>query len=422
MQRFGSARERREAELFFNELFGRAHPPLRARTRTFEDAEDEGESAEQTTTVLPTLTIRVTPYMVLDRYDFDVSDFQSFHRSGITRTAHLVVDGIGTSEAITEIRIVGHTDSTGPTAHNDTLGRQRAEKVAAFLRSEIDSLRPGTSSSITFIIQTVGPRQPAASNSVPANRPLNRRVQIFLDSTCRAFLSQYDLRFEPTNAIFGVPGHPQMTAAEKTLRIADVRSFVTVAPRPLVARRNARGTAAASGAAPGTVPAAAAVDPALRPAAQRLSDSQLELFREYMPDGRGGIEFDRLRTCFEGFANGELRSLRVASVAEPNGGFFFLFAEWAFLCIDSGIDAAIWTDLARIFVMGQEMLIQVYRPAAAASPPPRSLDAFRFTNFSASRQFTAAQKTTLRAAYAGIGLPAILDKARDNMRLAITMP
>src|SRR5207245_2489454 len=104
--------------------------------------------------------------------------------------------------------------------------------------------------------------------------------------------------------------------------------------RELIARRDHR----ASEALAGRVPTPKALTRgALHSSALRLSAAQLALYREYFADGRGGIEFGAFQTCFERFANGRLRSPiatdQAKGVGEPNGGFFFLFAEFAFLCI-----------------------------------------------------------------------------------------
>jgi hypothetical protein len=398
-----SARQIRDADLFFDDLIGRT----RGREALTEQV---GPSAAT-----------VTPFMILDRLAFDNDDFLADHRAGITRVAHLIVDSIGTGAPITTVRIVGHTDSQGQATHNNGLGRRRATKVAAFLRTEIDGFRAGTSSSITITPDTEGSRRPAASNATATGRARNRRVEIFVDSTCQAFLCQYDLRTLPSSADFGVPANPTMTAAEKIQRESDVRAFAVAPTQELINRRTARVTAAMTGTT-GTVPAGTPVPTSLRPAAERLSEAQLALFREFMPNGSGGIDLPRAQTCFELFANGEVRSTITASIAEPNGDFFFLFAEWALLCIDSSIDAAAWTDLLRIFVMMQEPFIAVYRPPATTSAPPRLLSTFSYRNFNAAAQLTATQKAALRTRYASMNLAALGRAYRDNLRRAITMP
>lgn len=72
-----------------------------------------------------------------------------------------------------DVQITGHTDSSGSEAQNLRLSRERAESVAAFLRSfgvdeEMLSAR-GAGSSV-----------PLADNSTPEGRALNRRIEFTL--------------------------------------------------------------------------------------------------------------------------------------------------------------------------------------------------------------------------------------------------
>jgi hypothetical protein len=237
------------------------------------------------------------------------------------------------------------------------------------------------------------------------------------------FFAEYDLRFAP---ISGVPANPRMTAAEKSQRIADVEAMTGL----LLIRRDAR----AADALLGAVPPAAAAPSSRAPATRMLSAAQLDLYREFFPDGAGGGNFDDFRRSFEQFANGELHNPAVRGKREPNGGLFFLFAEFAFLCIDSGIDATDWTKLLTVFVQTQEILMHVYRPAPhpapprvgaslplACSPPRRGLDDFTDANFNAAGQSNAARKAALRVKYAPMGLAALRNAARDNMLRAQCM-
>lgn len=73
----------------------------------------------------------------------------------------------------TEIRIVGHTDSTGKYEYNMQLSEKRAESVMNFLRAH--SVAAGR-----MIPLGVGPDEPIVDNSTPANRAKNRRVEIFI--------------------------------------------------------------------------------------------------------------------------------------------------------------------------------------------------------------------------------------------------
>ena len=72
-----------------------------------------------------------------------------------------------------EIRIIGHTDSTGTDAVNDPLSLRRAESTRNYLTSRgVNGAR--------IQVQGMGSRQPVASNSTTEGRAQNRRVEIFV--------------------------------------------------------------------------------------------------------------------------------------------------------------------------------------------------------------------------------------------------
>jgi OOP family OmpA-OmpF porin len=70
------------------------------------------------------------------------------------------------------VLVVGHTDSTGDAAHNDTLSLARAQAVAAVLRPLITA--PG----VTLKVEGHGEREPVASNNTAEGRQANRRVSV----------------------------------------------------------------------------------------------------------------------------------------------------------------------------------------------------------------------------------------------------
>jgi len=73
----------------------------------------------------------------------------------------------------TEIRIVGHTDSTGSDAINNPLSVNRAASARDYLSSRgVDSRR--------VQIDGRGAREPIADNNTDAGRAKNRRIEIFL--------------------------------------------------------------------------------------------------------------------------------------------------------------------------------------------------------------------------------------------------
>ena len=73
----------------------------------------------------------------------------------------------------TEIRITGHTDSTGTDAINNPLSVQRAQSVRDYLAAR--GVNPQQ-----VAINGVGDRQPVADNGTAQGRAENRRVEMFL--------------------------------------------------------------------------------------------------------------------------------------------------------------------------------------------------------------------------------------------------
>jgi len=339
---------------------------------------------------------------------------------------------------------VGHADSVGPAAYNLDLAKRRAQSVEARLRAAIAALGPVPAGALNIVVQTLGETRAVKSNATAADRELNRRVAVFLPTTCNSFFAQYDLRFLPGNRVFGIPAHPNVV--DKTQRTGDVGAIAA----ELVTRRDRRAAAALTGTVP---PSRSLPIGTLRNRAIRLSTAQLSLYREYFPDGRGGIEFGGFQTCFERFANGQLRSPLAAEqaigIGEPNSDFFFLFAEFAFLCIASGIQPVLWTKALRTFVKAQEIFMHVYRPSPVSPPPAvgaalpacptdpqgrararRGLDTYANANFSptgaspivGAGQSDPARIRALATKYASLSVARLAQEAQANMRRAQCMP
>jgi len=71
----------------------------------------------------------------------------------------------------TNVLVLGHTDSTGPTAYNETLSEKRANSVDNFLVS-----RGIAGTRLTS--EGYGETDPVASNETEEGRQLNRRVEV----------------------------------------------------------------------------------------------------------------------------------------------------------------------------------------------------------------------------------------------------
>jgi outer membrane protein OmpA-like peptidoglycan-associated protein len=72
------------------------------------------------------------------------------------------------------IRVIGHTDSTGPEDYNQSLSLRRAKRTASELRRRI----PDLGGRITFV--GMGESRPLADNETEEGRRKNRRVEIII--------------------------------------------------------------------------------------------------------------------------------------------------------------------------------------------------------------------------------------------------
>lgn len=73
------------------------------------------------------------------------------------------------------VRIVGHTDSTGSESYNQSLSERRANSVSDFLSSQGVSV-------VRINTEGRGEYEPRADNNTPEGRQINRRVEIFLQT------------------------------------------------------------------------------------------------------------------------------------------------------------------------------------------------------------------------------------------------
>ncbi|MEP6720977.1 MAG: OmpA family protein [Variovorax sp.] len=97
-------------------------------------------------------------------------------RAAIKPNFAAVLDQFSTglrNNANAEVRIIGHTDSTGTDAINNPLSVERAASTRDFLISR--GVR-----STAFQIDGRGSREPVADNNSDAGRAQNRRVEIFV--------------------------------------------------------------------------------------------------------------------------------------------------------------------------------------------------------------------------------------------------
>ncbi len=77
------------------------------------------------------------------------------------------------SQPNTEVRIIGHTDSTGGDELNNRLSMERAQATKNYLVSR--GVNPNQ-----VMVAGRGEHEPVAENTTDAGRARNRRVEIFL--------------------------------------------------------------------------------------------------------------------------------------------------------------------------------------------------------------------------------------------------
>jgi len=75
-------------------------------------------------------------------------------------------------------KVVGHTDSTGQPAYNQTLSQNRAQSVSSYLAAH------GVAAQ-RLSAEGLGQNQPIADNNTEAGRAQNRRVEIYLRATAQ---------------------------------------------------------------------------------------------------------------------------------------------------------------------------------------------------------------------------------------------
>jgi outer membrane protein OmpA-like peptidoglycan-associated protein len=97
-------------------------------------------------------------------------------RSALSPTLVRVLGQFATTlqqNQVTQVAIIGHTDSTGSDAINNPLSFDRANATRDYLVSR------GVAAS-RIATDGRGSREPIADNSTPAGRAMNRRVEIYV--------------------------------------------------------------------------------------------------------------------------------------------------------------------------------------------------------------------------------------------------
>src|SRR6185503_3541494 len=99
-------------------------------------------------------------------FDLDSATLRPESKPVLDEVVHLLA-----AEAAWKLTIEGHTDSSGTSAHNQTLSEQRAAAVKAYLVSQgVDTARLSTAG--------YGASRAVADNASELGRAQNRRVEL----------------------------------------------------------------------------------------------------------------------------------------------------------------------------------------------------------------------------------------------------
>ena len=136
-----------------------------------------GYFGEKTPTT-STLTSK-PPYLVfhsISKFNHDSSAVTETVRAQIRDLVRLVELSWQTDKPIVELRLVGHTDNTGPETYNRGLGDKRAEAI----KKELIQIK-GVGDRVSVAVDTSpGKTKPTGDNRTPAGRARNRRVDVFV--------------------------------------------------------------------------------------------------------------------------------------------------------------------------------------------------------------------------------------------------
>lgn len=118
----------------------------------------------------------------LERISIAASMLFAFDSAELSDDAKAVIDerieSIGGEARLTSImRVVGHTDSSGPEAYNQKLSERRAKAVADYIVARGQHV---TAADIDVV--GMGEADPVDSNATPEGRANNRRVDIFAEA------------------------------------------------------------------------------------------------------------------------------------------------------------------------------------------------------------------------------------------------
>jgi len=120
-------------------------------------------------------------FLNLDQFNWNQAGLTPQHLPLVRQLAEHVRASWRSMQPIGFVRLIGHTDNTGPEKYNVSLGNQRAEAVKAALETLLkDDIISGRIRVAILVDPSPGESAPVASNRTISGRALNRRVEVFI--------------------------------------------------------------------------------------------------------------------------------------------------------------------------------------------------------------------------------------------------
>lgn len=120
-------------------------------------------------------------FIILDQFNWSQASLTPRLTQMVRQLAEHVRVSWKSMQPIGYIRLIGHTDNTGPENYNIDLGDRRAQTVKAALEDLLkEDILSGRVRIAILIEQSPGPGSPIADNKTPEGRARNRRVDVFV--------------------------------------------------------------------------------------------------------------------------------------------------------------------------------------------------------------------------------------------------
>lgn len=141
------------------------------------------EPAVEQTAVAPAAVAPATQQARIDTRVFSEQTLFNTDSAQLTsageKMMNTLFDTLSEYKGITGITVIGHTDSRGSEAYNQTLSEQRAQTVASVIAARYPDAK--------MDVQGMGETAPVASNDTAEGRQFNRRVEIDITATRMIF-------------------------------------------------------------------------------------------------------------------------------------------------------------------------------------------------------------------------------------------